>query len=70
MFLYLICCKKCLIGQWNVRNYKIIFVNLIADINMTYDICKQINLPNVSVTVEYSCKIYFSTLIYFYICES
>ena len=27
-----------------------------------YDICKQIinNLPNVSITVEYSCKIYFS----------
>jgi len=33
-------------------------MNLIAD---KYDICKQIisNLPNVSVTVKYSCKIFF-----------
>jgi len=42
MFLYLIC-KKCSIEQLNVRNYqyKIIFVNLIADANK-YDIYKQI----------------------------
>jgi len=43
MFLYLTCRKKCPIKQnygieLNVRNYqyKIIFMNLIADTNMTY----------------------------------
>jgi len=76
MFLYLICYKKCLIEQLNVRKYQyiIVFVKLIADANMTY-VKKYLisNLPNVSVTVEYSCKILYIfhvTLIYFYICES
>jgi len=38
MFLYLICCKKCPIGQLNIQNYqyKIIFMNLIVDANMIY----------------------------------
>jgi len=39
MFLYLTCLKKCPIGQlinvWNYQ-YKIIFMNLIADTNIIY----------------------------------
>ena len=38
MFLYLIYSKKCPIGQLNIRNYqyKIVFMNLIANANMTH----------------------------------
>ena len=49
MFVYLIYCKKCPIGQLNVWNYqyKIVSVNLIVDANNYIS-----NLLNISVTVK------------------